>query len=213
MAQGVLIVEDDGFTRMLLRSHVEQIGFTVVSDCGSANEAMIAAREHQPALVLLDLDLGRGPTGIDVAHAMRSHLPRLGIVLLTSYADFRLIGPQRDLPIGTRALAKRSLTEGRDLADVLRLCAADPLGSQSDITVDASVRLSSGQIEILRLVANGFSNSEIAARRHLSESAVIKAVNRLVTQLGLTPAKGDNQRVMLTQAYFDLTGTAGTRRV
>lgn len=207
----VLIVEDDGFTRMLLRSQVEQLGHTVTADAASATRALTAVASAAPDVALLDLDLGRGPTGIDLAFALRERFAQIGIVLLTSYADTRLIGDQRPLPPGTLALVKRSLEEPNQLDDALCMALASPLGSER--AVDHSrIRLSDGQIEILRLVANGFSNAEIAKRRTLSESAVIKAVGRLVDQLGLQPQPGDNQRVLLTQAYFRLTGTSGQRR-
>lgn len=208
----VLIVEDDGFTRMLLRGQLEQLGHTVIADAGTAAEACDAAREHRPGLALLDLDLGRGPTGIDLAHALRDLLPSIGIVLLTSYADTRLIGDRRELPVGSIALVKRMLEDPEQLASALCLASESPRITEP---VDGGMRmprLSDGQAEILRLVANGFSNAEIARRRHLSESAVIKALGRLVDQLGLDPGPGDNQRVLLTQAYFHLTGTARPRR-
>lgn len=208
----VLIVEDDGFTRMLLRSQLELLGHTVVADTGTAADALDAAREHHPDVALLDLDLGRGPTGIDLAHALRDLLPSIGIVLLTSYADTRLIGDRRDLPVGSIALVKRTLEDPEQLASALRMAHDSPRTAESGRGATGMHRLSDGQAEILRLVANGFSNAEIARRRHLSESAVIKAVGRLVDQLDLAPGPGDNQRVLLTQAYFQLTGTSSARR-
>ena len=207
----VLIVEDDGFTRMLLASQVEQFGHVVAAAEATATEGISAAREHDPEAALLDLDLGRGPTGIDVALALRDELPRVGLVLLTTYADVRLIGDQRALPSGALTLVKRALTDSEQLAAALRVVIADPLGDRTQ-SANALARLSDNQVELLRLVASGFSNAEIARRRHQSESAVIKALGRLVDRLQLHPGPGDNQRVLLTQCYFTLTGTAGQRR-
>lgn len=206
----VLIAEDDGFTRMLLRGQLDSLGYDVVGDASSANEAMDIARTQRPEIALLDLDLGRGPTGIDLAYGLREMLPAIGIVLLTSYADVRLIGAQRELPTGTIALVKRMLEEPEQLDAALRM-SSDPTRDSRSATPD-SVRLSDGQAEILRLVANGFSNTEIARRAHLSESAVIKALARLLGQLGIDPGPGENNRVLLTQAYFRLTGTSSARR-
>ena len=207
----ILVVEDDGFTRMLLGSQLEYLGYDVIGDTASVNEAMELARLNRPDSALLDLDLGRGPTGIDLAHGLREMNPKIGIVLLTSYADVRLIGSQRELPLGTIALVKRMLEDPTQLDSALAM--STDRGRTSTLQHGMEmVRLGDGQAEILRLVANGFSNAEIAKRRHLSESAVIKAVGRLVDQLGLQPDQGDNQRVLLTQAYFRLTGTAGDRR-
>lgn len=209
----VLVVEDDGFTRMLLRGQLEQLGYDVVADAGTAAGALDAAA-LAPDVALLDLDLGRGPTGIDIAYGLRRLLPQIGIVMLTSYADTRLIGEQRGLPPGALALVKRTLEDAAILDAALRMAVDPAAGADlaALLPVAEATHLSDGQIEILRLVAHGFSNAEIARRRHLSESAVIKAVGRLVDQLGLQTQSGDNQRVLLTQAYFRLTGTASGRR-
>lgn len=207
----VLITEDDGFTRMLLRGQLESLGYDVIADAASANEALETARDQRPEIALLDLDLGRGPTGIDLAYGLREMLPAIGIVLLTSYADVRLIGAQRDLPVGSIALVKRMLDESEHLDAALRMSTNIPYASQQQDSI-ARVHLSDGQAEILRLVANGFSNAEIARRAHLSESAVIKALGRLLDQLSIEPKPGENNRVLLTQAYFHLTGTTSARR-
>lgn len=211
MGKRTVIAEDDGFTRMLLRGQLDSLGYDVIGDAASANEALDIARTERPEIALLDLDLGRGPTGIDLAHGLREMLPTIGIVLLTSYADVRLIGAQRELPVGSIALVKRMLEEPEQLDAALKMSTNIPDASRQADAV-ARVQLSDGQAEILRLVANGFSNAEIARRAHLSESAVIKALGRLLDQLSIDPKPGENNRVLLTQAYFHMTGAGSARR-
>jgi DNA-binding CsgD family transcriptional regulator len=106
---------------------------------------------------------------------------------------------------------KRTLQSEDDLRDIVLQVARSPLKQTSAARGEAP-RLSDGQVEILRLVAHGFSNAEIARRRQLTEAAVVKALGRLQRQLGIEAGSGDNPRVLLTQAYFRLTGTAGDRR-
>jgi DNA-binding NarL/FixJ family response regulator len=212
MAISVLVVEDDAFTRMLLQGQLESLGYEVSGVAESVTQALEVARVHRPEVALLDLDLGRGPTGIDLAHGLRDIDSRMGIVLLTSYVDTRLVGTSRPLPTGCGLIVKRALEDPSQLDGALTAAARNPLGDGvTEIPADAP-NLSDGQVEILRLVANGFSNAEIARRRHLSESAVIKALARLIDQIGIKPEPGDNQRVLLTQAYFQLTGTSKERR-
>lgn len=212
MAISVLIVEDDAFTRMLLQGQLQSLGYEVCGVAESVTQALEIARAKRPQVALLDLDLGRGPTGIDLAYGLRDIDSRIGVVLLTSYVDTRLVGSSRSAPQGCGLIVKRALEDPGQLDDALRRAARDPLGDGvTEIPADAP-KLSDGQVEILRLVANGFSNAEIARRRHLSESAVIKALARLIDQIGITPEPGDNQRVLLTQAYFQLTGTSKERR-
>lgn len=214
MTVRALVVEDDGFTRMLLTGQLERLGYEVVANTAAAAEALDLARTHHPDIALLDLDLGRGPSGIDLAHGLRRLLPAIGIVLLTSYADTRLTGEQRSLPPHSIALVKRTLDDASMLDAALRLALdpAQPPTLDRRLPNSTAPRLSDGQAEILRLVANGFSNAEIGRRRHLTESAVVKAVARLIQQLGIEPRTGDNQRVLLAQAYFELAGTTGSRR-
>ena len=77
---------------------------------------------------------------------------------------------------------------------------------------DARPPLSEGQWEILRLVAAGYTNAEIARRRSLTVPAVEKAVARLIKQLDLHASPDTNQRVSIAQAYFRLTGAVSARR-
>lgn len=212
MAISVLVVEDDGFTRMLLQGRLESLGYEVCGAVSSATEAIEIARTARPQVALLDLDLGRGPTGIDLAYGLRDLDPRIGIVLLTSYVDTRLVGDRQELPRGAGFIVKRALEDAEQLSMALDDAAREPLGDHRVHVRGGAPKLSDGQAEILRLVANGFSNAEIARRRHLSESAVIKALSRLIDQLGITAEPSDNQRVLLTQAYFQLTGATRNRR-
>jgi DNA-binding NarL/FixJ family response regulator len=61
-------------------------------------------------------------------------------------------------------------------------------------------------------VAAGYSNPEIARRRHLTDDAVNKSVTRLIATLGLEASKEENVRVLLAREYFRLTGTVSERR-
>jgi DNA-binding NarL/FixJ family response regulator len=211
MSVRVLVAEDDPFTRMLLNGQLINVGFTVVGLAESVNAALRCAKDTPFDVGLLDLDLGRGPTGIDLAYALRDTNPTVGIVLLTTYADSRLIGDRRPLPDGAAVIVKRTLQSEDDLRDIVLQVARSPLKQTSAARGEAP-RLSDGQVEILRLVAHGFSNAEIARRRQLTEAAVVKALGRLQRQLGIEAGSGDNPRVLLTQAYFRLTGAAGDRR-
>ncbi|NBO09918.1 MAG: response regulator, partial [Actinobacteria bacterium] len=87
MGMKILVLEDDPFTRSTLTGALEHEGVEVGLSTGSAREALEFAKKHAIDAALLDLDLGAGPTGIDVAHALRRHLPHLGLVLLSSFAD------------------------------------------------------------------------------------------------------------------------------
>jgi len=91
--RSVLVVEDDSFVRATVATALRFHEFDVVASVGNALEAMEEFRQHLPDVALLDLDLGQGPTGADLAVGMRRIQPEVGIVFLTSFEDPRLLDP------------------------------------------------------------------------------------------------------------------------
>ena len=75
----VLVVEDDNFTRSTLVAAIRTQGIEVVGSASNARDALAIQARYAPDIAMLDFDLGPGPTGIDVAHALRSRQPNLGI--------------------------------------------------------------------------------------------------------------------------------------
>ena len=81
----ILLVEDEVFTRSTMKAALQLQGVEVVHDTGSVGSAMKIAEITKPDAALLDLDLGGGPNGIDLAFGLRRILPKIGIVLLTGF--------------------------------------------------------------------------------------------------------------------------------
>lgn len=200
-ATGLLIVEDDDFTRSTVSAALQRFGLTISAAVASAREAL--AVDPIPDSALLDLNLGPGPSGIDLAHALRERHPTIGIVLLTSYADPRLFASDLPpVPRGTRYLSKRQV------ADVGAVIAAVSAAQQNplDATVASRVALSDTMLDVLRGVAEGLSTPEIAHRRGVSEKAVEAAITKLCDHFGLQRLSTHNQRVRLASEYYTLTG-------
>lgn len=201
----VLLVDDDDFTRMTLRAVLASLEYDVIGDAANVVSAMDLARAERPDLAVIDLDLGEGPTGIDLAHGLRALLPAIGLVMLSSYADPRLIGRRtRPLPNGTQYLSKQSVGD----ASVLRAALHTSLDRDGTGVPAEGTALTDAQIEMMRLIATGYSNAEIAKRMWITEDGVNRAVTRLVKQLGLQVAKERNTRVLISRAYADLAGRA-----
>jgi two-component system, NarL family, nitrate/nitrite response regulator NarL len=201
----VLLVDDDDFTRMTLRAVLASLDYDVISDAANVVAAMDLARAERPDLAVIDLDLGEGPTGIDLAHGLRTLVPSIGLVMLSSYADPRLIGRRtRPLPNGTQYLSKQSVGD----ASVLRAALHTSLDRDGTGVPAEGTALTDAQIEMMRLIATGYSNAEIAKRMWITEDGVNRAVTRLVKQLGLQVTKERNTRVLISRAYADLAGRA-----
>jgi DNA-binding NarL/FixJ family response regulator len=205
----ILIVDDSEFARTLLAGSLSEAGLEVVSAVATAGEAVLAAREHQPHSALLDLNLGPGPNGIDLAQALRRIDPAVGIVILTTYEDPRLLPVDTEsLPLGSVYVIKDSVTDIQVLVDAVdrsidgasRMRISDPPTSRE---------LTDAQADVLRMIAEGMSNAEIARRRGVSERTVENTIGRIALRFGLRQSPDSNLRVKLVRAYQSLTAGNG----
>ncbi|HEV8023760.1 MAG TPA: response regulator [Candidatus Nanopelagicales bacterium] len=195
----VLVVEDDSFVRATVTTALKFHEFKVVDSVGTSVAAMDAFREHMPDVALLDLDLGGGPTGADLAVGMRRLKPELGVVFLTSFEDPRLLDSRlTNMPERCGYVVKQSLQDTEFLAAAIR-------GSDDPGEIPR-VDLTESQAETLRLVAAGLSNAEIARIRVVEVSAVEKAIRRAADVLGIHGDETVNQRVALARAYYRMAG-------
>ena len=186
----VLIVDDHPVVRegvaLILSA---QTIMSIIGCASSAKEAVHAARDTQPDIVLLDLRLPDG-LGLDVIDELRAVAPRAKIVLFTAHAEHA----------GVRAAVEKSLdgcllkdATGADLADTLLRVAAgekvfDPRIAQ---TVTGQVRerlwqfgLTLREYETVRLVAVGKTNAEIALALGLAPNTVKSYLQRAMDKLG-----------------------------
>ncbi len=197
----VIIVEDDSFTRSTLSAALQRYGVRVIAAVGTSREAL--ALDDVPAAALLDLDLGAGPNGIDLAIALRERRPDIALVLLTTYDDPRFKAANLPaLPRGMRFLRKPGITDVRDIIDTLKDAVTAPFASAKD----SAHPLSASMIETLRMVAEGLSTPEIARQRGVSDKAVEATITRLCDHFGLERMPTHHQRVRLAAEYFTLTG-------
>ncbi|MFM1967541.1 MAG: hypothetical protein RL590_398 [Actinomycetota bacterium] len=212
------MVDDDPFTRSTLASSLQVLGCYVIT-ADSVSSALRAIRDYTgdipPNVALLDLDLGEGPTGLDLAQTLREEFPALAIVILSTYQDPRYLGSnQPPLPVGGIYLVKSSVTIPKVLGDALEQAVENMHRPAKKSRKDGDVgrsELSDKQIEIMRMVAGGLSNAEIAKRLWMTESAVEKSITRLIKNLNLSSSKDQNQRVLIASAYHQYTGSVNVR--
>ena len=209
---GVIVIDDDDFTRILVSNLIQSIGLNFRGSASNVTEGMKLAVNTKPDLAVVDLDLGQGPTGIDLAHGLRKHNPRIAVIFLTSYAHPRWAGIRREPPVGSRWIIKSEVNDLEIVRNAIGQALANPLIDDEVIAKVRGLELSDSQIEILRLVAAGHTNGEIAKRRSLTEDAVNKAISRLVKQLHLPVNDSSNTRVMLTRAYNQYVRSVSERR-
>ena len=202
----VLIVEDDGLTRSSVASALRLEGMEVVGEADAASTALAMARETPPDVAVLDLDLGAGPNGADIALALRRLRPEIGIVVLTTYDSPRLIADQApELPLRTVFLRKRDVQSVQDLVQAVH-ASLRPMHAPVMHRAGATDLFTDAQIAIMRAVAEGLTNAEIARRRDVSERAVEQMMRRIAIRLGLPADSSLNQRVQITRAFLEMTG-------
>jgi DNA-binding NarL/FixJ family response regulator len=202
----VLVVEDDQFIRLALESSLVASGFEITASVGRAKEALASKKLSEAEVALLDLDLGVGPTGIDLAHALRKINPRIGIIFLTSFVDPRFADIRnRAIPAGSRYLVKSEITNISQVISVLLQTKHRPFNENVN-QMNRFEALTDVQIEVWRSVSEGLSSSEIAERRGISEKAVEAILSRIYTFLEIKKTKSTNPRILLANSYKKLSG-------
>ena len=209
----LLVIEDDAFTRTSIVGALTGNGIEVIDSVGTSAEAITSFEKHSPNAVLVDLDLGYGPTGLDLARAFRLRNPNVGLVMLTSYTDPRLLRSKLpDIPAGTEYLVKSNVNEIKIVSEAITQAIDNASGARSksrqprnDIPRDIQ-GMTDIQIETLRMVAQGHTNGEIAKQRFVSEKVVEQTIAKIAKALDIPAATNQNQRVHIARVFFRLTG-------
>lgn len=207
----VLVVEDDDFTRAMLVSALKLEGLEIAGDSATVRGGISVMEQLKPEIAIIDLHLGQGPTGLDLALSFRLRYPKLGIVLLTTFDDPRLLAPNLpEIPRGAVYMVKKDLVA----ISLLTKAIDQALRNVIDSDDESAVRLyrsslnavSDSQVETMRLVALGLSNREIALRKGISEKSVEQSISRLSNQLEIKKDEHRNIRVQIARIYYRLTG-------
>ena len=209
----ILVVEDETLTASLFELSLATQGFEVRT-APDAAAALAEADRFDPDAALIDLSLGDGPSGLDVAHILHREHPWIALLILTKHPDARTSGlSYGDLPPGCGFLRKDRV---RDTAHLL--------ASLEEVLADRAVQvrddqdpsrplgaLSGTQLEILRLMALGYDNDYIAHARGISRSSVERWVMQIFRALEI-PTHGDlNPRVEAARQFIVASGVPRRR--
>ncbi|MBA2576309.1 MAG: response regulator transcription factor [Euzebyaceae bacterium] len=197
----VMLVEDQELVRSGLKMIFERAGLAVVAEAGDGEEAVMlvrqTAREHQPQVVLMDVQMPR-MNGIDATREVIRLMPDVKVVALTTFdLDEYVYGAVKagasgfllkhmspsDLVHAIHAVARGDTILAPSLTRrLLERFAARPLPGHRPERLD---QLSERETEVMTLVARGLTNSDISHRLFLSEATVKTYVSRLRTKLNL----------------------------
>ena len=201
-----IVIDDDPFVRSSLSAGLAHFGIKVVQTFDNGSSAISALAGTEPDVAIVDLDLGPGPSGVDICHSLRQHRSNLGLILLTSYQDPRIFDPASSaLPKGCRFISKSEFDDFKFLVETVLSAKAKPF-LDSKIASNQASSLTAIQLEVLKLVAQGLSTEEIASNRGVSVKAIESSIAKIQKIAGLNKSKSLNQRVQLARFYFLLSG-------
>lgn len=193
----VLLVDDHAIVRSGVRSYLDtQPDIKVIGEAGSGVEAVQLAQELVPDVVLMDLMMPE-MDGVEATWRLRRISPRSQVIVLTSYHEDTHIFPA--VKAGALSYLLKDIAPS-ELADAVRAAARGEAvlhpriaarvlqelrGDHSD-PVNPFSSLSEREQEVLRLIAEGLSNAQIAEKLVLSEKTVKGHVSNILSKLHLS---------------------------
>ncbi|MDV6373363.1 response regulator transcription factor [Deinococcus arenicola] len=173
----LVIADDHPLFRMGLKYALTNQGFDVVAEASDGVSALDACRTLKPDAALLDIKMP-GMTGIEVCERLRMTHPSVVSVLITTFAEPAIVQAARTA--GARGYVSKE-TDPESLARQLRDIVAHP---EIDYLPQVEVpRLTPREAEVLPLLAQGFSNKEIAKSLGVSPDTVKDHLARLYAKL------------------------------
>lgn len=207
--RSVLIVEDEPFIRGLVADKLRGNGFKVEVASTAAEARKITANEDID-IVVMDIDLGPGPSGLDLGIALHKMHPELALVFLTHVPEPRLFGIDvKSVPKNAAYLLKERLADPNVLNDAIEAALRDRVGAEFRDDLKPShplVNVSKTQLEVLRMIAKGLSNQQIAEERGTTLRAVENLVNRAIAAAGIDAKSKTSARVIAVREFVRVAG-------
>ena len=210
----VVLAEDSVLLREGLVRLLEEAGCQVVAAVGDGPGLVDAVAEHAPDIAVVDIRMPPTHTdeGLRAAVQIRRRQPGAKILVLSQYVEVSYAGDLfADRAGGVGYLLKDRVVDVDELTDALRRVAAG--GTVLDPQVvselfaarrDPLATLTPREREVLGLMAQGCTNTEICRRLVVSEGAVEKHIGNIFGKLALAPSESAHRRVMAVLTYLRL---------
>lgn len=204
----VLVVDDEPLVRSLLAEVLKSLGYETEM-ASSSSEARKILQSFDADVAIIDVDLGAGPNGFDLATAIRSINSAIAIIFLTNLLEPKLAGRSgRDLPQGHAYLVKSRMGETGILDNAIKQVSRGQGDKFRDDlkSINPLADLSRSQLDAIRLLAQGKSNEEIAQERRTTVRAVRMILARAFQTMGLDTDAGPERRVQAAIKYMQVSG-------
>ena len=191
----IMIVDDHEIVRKGLKTILQDDpDFEVVAESGSAEGIAQLARRTRPDVVLLDARLP-GASGAEACRQLLAVDPDIAVLIVSTYSEDRLV--EECVKAGAKGYVIKDIQQlslkasiravyggGGAVSPVIAAKVLNRLRTQEELaSAEPASPLSQTQLEILRLIAAGFSNREIAGHVHLSENTVKSHIQEIFRKL------------------------------
>ena len=182
----ILTADDHGLLRQGIGALLDaEPDMELVAEASSGREAIEQFRRHRPDITLMDLQMP-DMSGIEAILAIRGEFPEARIIVLTTYAgDVQVV---RALKAGARGYLLKG-SGHKELPDVIRAVYAGQKRVPPEVAAELALhtaedQLTARELDILKLIAKGNANKEIAAQLSISEDTVKSHVGHILEKLG-----------------------------
>ena len=182
----ILTVDDHRLIRQGIAGLVAvESDMRVVAEAGNGREALQQFRAYRPDITLMDLQMPE-MNGLDAISAIRGEYPEARIIVLTTYSgDVQAL---RALRAGARAYLLKDALD-KELLDAIRAVHAGRKAVSPEVSFQLAEHatddaLTPGEVRVLRLIAEGRANKEIAASLSTSDATVKGQVQSILSKLG-----------------------------
>jgi DNA-binding NarL/FixJ family response regulator len=210
----VVIADDSVLLREGIAALLDDSGFEIIAQCGTADELLMVVRSYRPDIAIVDIRMPPTHTdeGLRAAQEIRERYPGTSVLVLSQYIEsgyaLDLLAESAE---GVGYLLKDRVSDVREFAAAVQRVADG--GTALDPAVVSRLvgsrrgkgpldDLSAREREVLELMAEGRSNQGISARLVITERAVEKHVTSIFQKLQLPAASDDHRRVLAVLTYL-----------
>jgi DNA-binding NarL/FixJ family response regulator len=182
----ILAVDDHPLFRQGIAALLAtQPDISLVAEASNGREAIQQFRSHRPDITLMDLQMPE-VNGLDALTTILGEFPEARIIVLTTYAGD--VHALRAMKVGARAYLLKNLLD-KELLDTIRAVHSGRKTLSAEVSFELAEHatdeaLTAGEVDVLRLIAAGNANKEIAARLSITEESVKGRVKNILSKLG-----------------------------
>jgi DNA-binding NarL/FixJ family response regulator len=209
-----VLADDSVLLREGVARLLEEAGFEVIAQCGTADELLLKVRSYDPDVAIIDIRMPPTHTdeGLRAAQEIRQRHPAVGVLVLSQYVEsgyaLELLADSAE---GVGYLLKDRVSDVSEFAAAVRRVADGGTALDSEVVsrlvgsrrgTGPLDQLTAREREVLELMAEGRSNQGIAERLVITERAVEKHVTSIFSKLRLPPTEDDHRRVLAVLKYL-----------